>query len=339
MEKWVPAFAGMTMVALALAVASPAFAAEPEPLGIALEGYDYPHPISFLPLTIEGQDLRMAYMDVRAATVANNRAVLLLHGRNFPAGYFEPTIKALSAAGYRVVVPDQIGFGKSSKPDLPYSFELLARNTAALLDHLKLPKVDIVAHSMGGMLATRFTRLFPDRVERLLLAGPIGLEDYSQLVPARPIEAVVEEERKFSRDAYRAFLLKGYAWGGKPEALDDFVDLRERLTYSAEYPRWVKAFAWSALMIQGQPTVQELPQIEQPTLILMGANDRVAPGRNLLPPEAAAKLGRNAELAKEVAGKMPKGRAVIYDGVGHLIHLEAEERFNKDMLAFLREKG
>jgi pimeloyl-ACP methyl ester carboxylesterase len=156
---------------------------------------------------------------------------------------------------------------------------------------------------MGGMLAARFARLFPDRVERLLLAGPIGLEDYSKLVPARPIETIVEEERKFSRDAYRAFLLKGYAWKGKPEELDDFVDIRERLTYSGEYPRWVKAFAWSAVMIHGQPVVGEMPQIQQPTLILMGSEDRVAPGRNLAPPDVAARMGRNAELAKEVAGR------------------------------------
>ena len=111
------------------------------------------------------------------------RTALLLHGRNFPSSYWQATIKALAADGYRVVVPDQIGFGKSSKPLSDLHFDALARNTAALLNSLDIETVDIVAHSMGGMLATRFARTYPARVERIVLAAPIGLEDYRLYVP------------------------------------------------------------------------------------------------------------------------------------------------------------
>ena len=109
----------------------------PEPLGIALEGYAYPFPVRFLPLTVERHVVRLAYMDVAPTAAANGRAVLLLHGRNFPASYWEPTIVALIGAGYRVIAPDQINFGKSSKlDDVPVSFDAMAEHTAALLDHL-----------------------------------------------------------------------------------------------------------------------------------------------------------------------------------------------------------
>jgi proline iminopeptidase len=83
-----------------------------EPYGIALEGFPYPDPVNLLPLVNEGEDLRMAYMDV-APSQPNGRTVVLLHGRNFPASYRAPVIKVLSETGYRVAVPDQIGFGKS----------------------------------------------------------------------------------------------------------------------------------------------------------------------------------------------------------------------------------
>jgi hypothetical protein len=96
-----------------------AFAAEPEPIGIALEGLAYPHPVAFMPVTLEGEALRMAYMDVPPTAAANGRTALLLHGRNFPASYWEPVIKALSGAGYRVVVPDQIGSGNPRSPPSP----------------------------------------------------------------------------------------------------------------------------------------------------------------------------------------------------------------------------
>ncbi|MFX4516588.1 alpha/beta fold hydrolase, partial [Acinetobacter baumannii] len=85
-------------------------------------------------------------------------------------------IDTLTAAGYRVLVPDQIGFGKSSKPQGDLHFDTLARNTMALLDHLGIAKADVVAHSLGGMLAVRIARAFPDRIAHLVLTAPIGLE-------------------------------------------------------------------------------------------------------------------------------------------------------------------
>src|SRR4030088_3241554 len=169
-------------------------AAEPaprEPYGIGLEGFAYPYPVSMLPLVNDGEQVRMAYMDVAAAT-PNGRTVVLLHGRNFPSSYWAPVIKTLTDAGYRVVVPDQIGFGKSSKPVGELHFDTLARNTIALLDHLGVAKADIVAHSLGGMLGVRIARAFPARVVALLLAAPIGLEDYRLYVPPTPTEKIIE---------------------------------------------------------------------------------------------------------------------------------------------------
>src|ERR1700722_9907399 len=151
---------------------------ELKPLGIALEEYPYPWPVHFLPLVIDGQDLRMAYMDVRPSGSANGRAVVLMHGKNFGGYYWRDVAEALAAVGYRVIVPDQVGWGKSPKPDIRYSFQLLATNTAHLLDTLGIKKVAVVGHSTGGMLAVRFALMYPERVTQLVLEDPIGLEDY-----------------------------------------------------------------------------------------------------------------------------------------------------------------
>ena len=120
-------------------------AAEPaarEPYGIGLEGFAYPYPVHLLPLVNDGEAVRMAYMDV-APTQPNGRSVVLLHGRNFPSSYWAPVIRTLNDAGYRVVVPDQIGFGKSSKPQGDLHFDTLARNTIAPVSytHLTLPTI------------------------------------------------------------------------------------------------------------------------------------------------------------------------------------------------------
>ena len=94
---------------------SPTHAADTprEPYGIDLEGFAYPYPVSLFPVVNDGERLSMAYMDIGASGQPNGRTVVLLHGRNFPSSYWAPVIKTLTDAGFRVVVPDQIGFGKS----------------------------------------------------------------------------------------------------------------------------------------------------------------------------------------------------------------------------------
>src|SRR6478752_2433964 len=100
-----------------------------KPGSITCEDVPYPFPTSYLPLTLYGQDVRIAFMDVAPAAAANGHTVVLLHGNNFAGFYFGGPIDALRREGFRVIVPDQIGYGRSSKPIIPYNFYDWARNT------------------------------------------------------------------------------------------------------------------------------------------------------------------------------------------------------------------
>jgi pimeloyl-ACP methyl ester carboxylesterase len=318
------AFLYLSFAALALSIA-PVHAAEREPAnrepyGIGLEGFSYPYPVSLLPLVNDGEQLRMAYMDVAPAH-ANGRVVVLLHGRNFPSSYWAPEIKVLTDAGYRVVVPDQIGFGKSSKPSGELHFDNLARNTIALLDHLGIAKADIVAHSLGGMLGSRIARAYPDRVNHLLLAAPIGLEDYRMYVPPTPTDKIVENEDKLTADGYRKQLETNYSPKIPPEAITPFIDARFNIKGAADYQRWLRAFVSSGQMIYREPVVHEIPLITVPTLFIMGADDHNAPGRPNAPEALRPKMGH--------------GSAEVIENAGHLVFLDAPDKFNALMLAFL----
>jgi pimeloyl-ACP methyl ester carboxylesterase len=316
-------------------------AAEPTPreaYGIGLEGFAYPYPVHMLPLVNDGEQLRMAYMDVQPAT-PNGRTVVLLHGRNFPSSYWARVITTLSGAGYRVVVPDQIGFGKSSKPVADLHFDTLARNTIALMDHLQIAQFDIVAHSLGGMLAVRIARASPDRVARLVLAAPIGLEDYRLYVTPTPTETILENEDRLTAEGYRRQLETNYSLKLPPDQVTPFIDARFNIKGSAEYPRWLRAFVNSAQMIYREPVVHEIPSIAQPTLFVMGEDDHNAPGKPNAPETLRPKMGQNADLAKALAAKMPNAKAEVIPGVGHLVFLEAPTRFNELMLGFLAGKS
>ena len=306
-----------------------------EPLGIALESYPYPHPVHYLPLTIEGQFVRMAYMDVAVTGAGNGQTVVLLHGKNFYGRYWDNTIRVLTGAGYRVIVPDQVGFGKSAKPDVHYSFDLLAQNTALLLDSLHIEKAVIVGHSMGGMLAVRFARTYPQRTTRLVLEDPIGLEDYRFAVPPQSLEQAYEAEVKQTPEAYRAYVRRYFVtW--KPE-YETFVETRVRVALSAEFPRWAKSAALTSLMIYQQPVCHEFHLIQPPTLLFVGEQDRTVVGRNLVSAEVLKTLGNYPQLGRAAAKDIPNCKLVEVPNCGHIPHLEAPEVFHKALLDFLKQ--
>ena len=321
----------------ALLACTPAIAADTprEPYGIDLEGFAYPYPVSLFPVTNDGEQLKMAYMDVGASGQPNGRTAVLLHGRNFPSSYWAPVIKTLADAGFRVVVPDQIGFGKSSKPQGELHFDTLARNTIALLDSLHVGQFELVAHSMGGMLGVRIARAYPDRVAHLVLTAPIGLEDYRLYVPPVATEKIIENEDKLTADGYRKQLETNYALKLPPDQVTPFIDARFNIKASAEYPRWLRAFVSSYQMIYREPVVHEIPLVAQPTLFIMGADDHNAPGRPSAPEALRAKMGHNAELAKQLAELMPNARAEVIPNTGHLVFLEAREKYDELVLGFL----
>ena len=306
------------------------------PLGIGFEGLVYPYPTAFLNLFIEGQDVRMCFMDVRPTKNANGRAVVLLHGKNFWGAYWDGTIKFLTDRGFRVIVPDQVGFGKSTKPDIHYSFDLLAENTAGLLDLLQVQKATIVGHSMGGMLAVRFARLYPGRTEALVLENPIGLEDYRLTVPPAPLEQLYQQELNMSLEDFRKYV-QGYFATYSPEKAEVFVAPRMRVSLSGEFPRWARAAALTTLMIYQQPVCYEFAEIKVPTLLIIGQEDHTAVGKDRAPIDLRRNLGNVAELARKAAAQIPGARLVEIPNVGHIPHLEAPEQFYQAVDDFLRK--
>ncbi len=325
---------GLLMLVTAL-VWPPAFGAgDSEPLGIALEGYAFPYPVKFHALAYRGEDLRMAYMDVAPAANANGRTVVLLHGANFFGAYWRDAIAELTQAGYRVLVPDQIGFGKSSKAVLPYSFHWLAANTASLLDALGIMKVAVVGHSMGGMLATRFTLMHPDRVTHLALVNPIGLEDY-RTVPWVPTERLYQGILAQDEDAIRAYH-KSYYVTWKPE-YDEYVLVHARMRGSAQFPQYAWVRALIAQMIYAQPVVHEFALLRTPTLLVIGQQDRTALGKTRVGAEVRATLGQYPELGRRAHAAIRDSRLIELPDVGHAPHLEAPDRFHEALLKFLAE--
>lgn len=296
-----------------------------------------PHPkytVQFFPLRVENQDLRMAYRDVAPASASNGKTVLLLHGKNFSGFYWESTIEFLGQQGYRVIATDQLGFGASSRPDIHYSFHQMAQNTKALLDHLGIKQVDVIGHSMGGMLAVRFTVMFPETVDKLVLENPIGLEDYRKLVPYVSLQDQYAAELSQTYDKMLAYQ-KGYYPGGawKPE-YEAFVQDQASILNSGEYPRAAWSAALTYEMIYEQPIVYEVGDITRPTLLIIGQDDRTVVGKNHLPPDLRSVAGQYPELGRKMHAAIKGSTLLEVTNCGHIPHIQRPEQFRDAVTKF-----
>jgi pimeloyl-ACP methyl ester carboxylesterase len=318
----------LAVLLAALAMSSSQLRADPY-----LAEFAYPFPVQRFDFRSQNQDLWMSYMDIIAAR-PNGRTVVLLHGKNFCGATWEGVIPALSDAGYRVVVPDQVGFCRSAKPRA-YQFSLhqLAANTHALLQHLKIEQPIVLGHSMGGMLAMRYALMYPAGTGALVLVNPIGLEDWkAKGVPLATVDELFAKEKKTTRESIKKYQQTVYYDGKWKPEYDRWVDMLASM-YSGQdgdLVAWNQAL--STDMVLSQPVIYEVDQIKVPTLLLIGMKDTTALGRDRAPPEAAKALGNYAALAPAVAARIKGSSLVTFDDLGHSPQVEDRDRFNAALL-------
>jgi pimeloyl-ACP methyl ester carboxylesterase len=289
--------------------------------------------VQFFQLQVENQDLRIAYRDVQPTATPSGKVVLLLHGKNFSGFYWEPTIEFLATQGYRVIAPDQLGFGGSSRPDIHYSFHQMAQNTKALLDHLGIQQVYVIAHSMGGMLGARFALLFPDTIEKLVLENPIGLEDYRKFVPYISLEQQYAADLSQTYGMMRDYQKTYYPGAWRPE-YEVYVQDQASVLGTGEYPRDAWSSALTYQMIYEQPIVYELSEISRPTLLIIGQDDRTVVGKNRLPPGLRSVAGQYPDLGRKTHAAIRGSTLVEISDCGHIPHIQKPEQFRNAVLRF-----
>jgi pimeloyl-ACP methyl ester carboxylesterase len=298
------------------------------------QAISYPYPVKYIAIRQEQKTIRMAYIDVAPAGKSTTGTAILFHGKNFSGTYWRDVIDFLSKSGYRVIVPDQVGWGKSDYPDLHYSFHALAANNKQLLDSLKIDKAIVIAHSMGGMLATRFTLLYPDRVSKLILENPIGLEDYRTFVPYSPIDSLYKGELAATYESYKKYQQSYYPeW--KP-AYEEWVRAQAAALTDPRFKQiaWVNALTYQ--MIYEQPVCYEFNRINVPTLLIIGQADRTIVGKARVPKALVNQHGQYPDLGKRTQKQIPGSQLLELPDVGHIPHVQAIDAFKKAVLSFLK---
>jgi pimeloyl-ACP methyl ester carboxylesterase len=186
---------------------------------------------------------------------------------------------------------------------------------------------------MGGMLATRFTLMFPSMVQKLILEDPIGLEDYKTFVPYQSLDTLYDKEKKATYGSYKKYQQTYYPeW--KPE-YEQYVQAQAIDLSSPQFDSIAHANAITYQMIYEQPVLYEFSNIKAPVLLVIGQADRTVVGKDLLENAAKNKYGNYPSLGKSTHDKIKGSLLKELPGIGHIPHVQDIKMFEESIKDFL----
>ena len=219
---------------------------------------------------------------------------------------------------FRVVLLDNRDAGRSSRADHPYTIADMADDVAGLLDALDIPRTHVLGLSMGSMIAMEFALRHPDRLDRLVLAGPAAAPARSAVDPIAIWNWV-----KATDPSGQVFGGQQFTWLFSSAFLRNRQAVQDTTALLASNPHPVQPDAYhrQAQAYLHFDALDRLGGITAPTLVIAGEQDLLTP----------------PWVASEVAGRIPAARYEIVtgDGSSHLMPLERPEDFNQLVMTFL----
>lgn len=256
--------------------------------------------------------VRIHYHDV-----GSGFPVVFLHGSGPGAsGFsnFQGNFPQLAEHGFRAVVPDALGFGRSSKPDMDYGLDAVLDGLKALLDHLSIQRCALVGNSHGGAQAIKLALDQPERIQKLILMAPGGLEVRERYMEQRGIRAMfkaVSAPEGLSQDSLRKVL-----------TLQVFDE--KHITSELVAQRWEIAQLQPKRLFQTLLVPHLAPRLSElrcPVLGLWGNQDQFCP----------------VSGASILSDSCPDSRVLRIANCGHWVMVERPALFNSMCTEFLRE--
>ncbi|WP_224961747.1 alpha/beta fold hydrolase [Geomonas subterranea] len=261
-------------------------------------------------MNITVDDINLVYDDV-----GTGPAVLLIHGFPLNRQMWQPQLKPIAEAGYRVIAPDLRGFGASDAPAGGYSMDRFADDIIALLDSLNIEQAVVGGMSMGGYILMNLLERYPDRVRAAcFIATRSNADDEAGRERRKAMAA--EAERLGANPVIKIFA----------ELLFAADTAQQRPELIARVTSWMretnpKGLAGGLLaMSVRKDYTQMLPSFRHPSLVIAGAEDRAAP----------------AETARTLIKGLTGCQSRVIEKAGHMVNMEQPGIFNDCMIQFLK---
>lgn len=261
--------------------------------------------------TVAGMPQRVHYHDQ-----GEGEAVIFLHGAGGGAsGYsnFKGNYPVFAEAGFRAIVPDLLGYGLSSKPDLPqYDLDLFIAGIKGLVDGLGLEKVTLLGNSLGGAVALGYALAHPDDVSRLILMAPGGVEDLDTYLAMPGVANMfnVYKSGKTGAEAMRDVMTM--------QLFDPSLLTNEIINERAPIAATQTQAARSILKVPNM--TDRLHKLHCPVFGFWGVNDLFNPASGTM----------------KLMDHCPQARMVLVNRCGHWVQVEHREMFNRSCIDFLQ---
>ena len=262
-------------------------------------------------------------IEIYYETHGSGEPLVLISGIGYTLWQWHKMVPFL-AEHFKVITFDNRGVGQTDKPAGPYTAQMLARDTAGLLDALGIEKAVVLGHSMGGFIAQAMALAFPQKVSKLILCSTnFGGPNHVPITPKAMtvLSDTVSDPLVRFTNGLKVSTAPGWAEANP-------VVVKEWLEWRIANP--VDVAAYHAQLAIGLALTSEeaafehkLPHISVPTLILFGAHDDV------VPPE-------NAEL---LAKQVPESQTAIIPDAGHLFPIEVPEVASQMIIDFITGGG
>ncbi len=245
--------------------------------------------------------------------------LLLIMGITAPGSVWEPHVQQWENT-FRCILPDNRGVGLSDKPAGPYSTAQMADDCAALIQSLNLAKVKVVGVSMGSTIAMQLAIRHPGKVKSLVLMCPWARCDNMAKAIFQNMMHCKARFRPEEFSLYIQQLIFSKSSWDKPEMLKGFES--DRLGASNDQnPQPLHGLEAQAIACMEHDVLNDLPGINQPTLVIGGEEDIFTP----------------KWMANEVANAIPNAELFLYPELGHAFHFENKEDFNDRVEKWLVE--
>lgn len=274
----------------------------------------------------QGQgDLTLNYYEAGESTsVGGGLPLVMLHGGGPGASAWSNFGSALPgfAEDFRTLLVDQPGFGQSDKPPVVGNyFRFSAEVVKDLLDELGIDRIHLLGNSLGGGTAARFALLYPERVGRLVLMGPGGLNlSLFHADPTEGVKRLMDFGAAPTKESLRAFISTMVV--NQALVTDELVDERFADATAPGAQEAMKSMGmsfWNPDSYEDGLVWRDAHLLKRPTLLTWGREDRVNPLDGAF-----------------VALKMiPKASLHVFPNCGHWAQIEAADEFRQVTTAYL----
>ena len=303
---------------------------------LRLSNIKYPFGIQIFPFTSQNQDLELAYMHLKAKK--GKATVVLFHSKDFVSSYWEQTARHLQEQDYGVLIIDQLGFGKSSKPTTyQYSFHALAKNTNKLITHLKLNNLILMGHGTGAMLATRFSLLYPNEVKKLVVINPFGYKDYLRYVRYQDISFLYQLETAKTIETTKNYQTKNFYNNKWQEKYQEQLEINIKHMQIKEQDLIALNRALFYDIVFTDPVYYELRYLKPPVSLIVGLKDKSSPGSSWKKENIETPFDDYEKISTNATNLIPNAKANYLADLGHVPFLENIEEFTKALDEALKE--